>query len=157
MKRLRVFRSRKWSGDSGAVAVEFAFTFPLLLFLIFVMLDLARLLMFHSGMNVAATEGARAASKSVNRNASYVSTVSKAAMPDSITVMGNPACANSNECLAVILVNTCTTNGLVTVYAQETFQFLAPTAVVFNMFMSGIYTNTGTTDITATATSICQD
>lgn len=120
------------------------------------MLDLSRLLLLSSTLHGAAAEGVRVAAKSVSRNISTVSTTTKATMPDAVTRLADSACADSASCLAVTMNNTCATNGLVTVTAQQTFRFLAPDAVIFSFFIRGTG-NTGFADISATATAVCLD
>lgn len=136
--------------------MEFAFVFPLLLFLIFLMLDLSRLLLLTSTLHGAVAQGVQVASKSTTRNISSVAAVTKATMPDGVSRLSNSQCIDSVSCLAVTLANNCTTTGLVSVTAQETFAFLAPDAAVFSFFIRGTG-NTGLVDISATATAVCLD
>lgn len=156
MRRLRLARSRGQSNESGAAAVEFAFVFPLLLFLIFLMLDLSRLLLLSSSLHGAAAEGVRVASKAASRNTTAVVTTTRAAMPTAVAKLANSTCDDSLACLGVTYTSNCATTGLITVTAQQTFNFLAPDAVIFSFFIRGTG-NTGFADISATATAVCLD
>ena len=156
MIRLWLARTRGQRNEVGAAAVEFALVFPLLLFLIFLLLDLSRLLLLSSTLHGAAAEGVRVAAKSVSRNISSVSTTTTSTMPDAVTRLADSSCSDSESCLAVSMSNTCATNGLVTVSAKQTFRFLAPDAVIFSFFIRGSG-NAGFADISATATAVCLD
>ena len=120
------------------------------------MIDLSRLLLLNSTLHGAANEGVRVAQRAFSRNISAVTTTTKTVMPDAVTTLSDSTCLTSVECLAVTMKNDCSTSGLVSVTAKQTFKFLAPDAVIFSFFIRGTG-NTGFADISATATAVCLD
>ncbi|MEO0049050.1 MAG: TadE-like protein [Actinomycetota bacterium] len=156
MKTIRLMRKRFAQEESGAAAVEFAMVFPLLLFLIFLMIDIARLLLLNMALHSAANEGARAAAKTVTRSTADIVRTSTKTMPLAIAQMVNSNCDASLKCVGVTWSNSCTASSLVSVTVSESFAFLAPDAVVFSFFIRGT-AGTGVADISATATALCLD
>jgi Flp pilus assembly protein TadG len=123
---------RRRVSDRGAAAVEMAFMLPLLLFVVFGIIDYGRMLNAQITLTEAAREGARAA-----------------ALGQSATTRVNNA--SSNLTGVTTTVTSCPTNPTATsdatVTTSYTFQFVTPVpglATIFGGTSSGSKTLTGT-------------
>ncbi len=109
--------------DRGAVAVEFAFVLPLILMLVFGLIDFGRLLMAQISLTQAVREGVRLAA--VGRPASEVAArVADAGTPLSFTVGAPTAYCPASP--------TATSRAQIT--ATHTFTFVTPIGSVVGIF-----------------------
>jgi Flp pilus assembly protein TadG len=107
---------RRRREDRGAAAVEFALLLPLLLLLIFGIIDFGRMLNAEITINEAAREGARAAALAGAGEAGNRIAIVTQGMPVSVSISG---CPNSPDPSA---------NATVTITHQ--FQFITPLNVI---------------------------
>ncbi len=133
MRRRAVRRARR---DRGAVAVEFALLFPLLLLLIFGIIDFGRAINAQITLTQAARTGARLASV----GAANVSTATQSAAvglsPVSVTVSDCPAGTTSGS--GCTTVTTCPANAgtsaSAVVQASYSFSFVTPLKAIAGLF-----------------------
>ncbi len=108
--------------DRGAVAVEFAFVLPLILILVFGIIDFGRILMAQISLTQAAREGVRLAA--VGRPSGEVSArVSDAGLPLTVTVGSATYCPSPP---------TATSRASIT--STHTFTFVTPIGAMAGIF-----------------------
>jgi Flp pilus assembly protein TadG len=124
--------------DRGAAAVEFALLLPMLLLLIFGIIDFGRALNAQITLTQAAREGARLDS-----------------LGKSNVVSGTQAAATGLSPVSVTVVTSCPPNatGDAKVTASYAFTFVTPLSAISRMFGSGI--GTGMT-LSATGVMPCE-
>ena len=130
MKRIR-------RDDAGAAAVEFALVLPILLLLIFGIVDFGRLYFTQITLTDAAREGARVLALEGASGSGYTATQ---AATDATTRVQDAA--NSVGGTVTVTTGTCTVGDPVTVTASTDFSFLTPLPNLANLL--GITSVTGT-------------
>jgi hypothetical protein len=121
--------------DRGAAAVEFALLLPLLLLLVFGIIDFGRALNAQITLTQAAREGARLDALGASNVVSRTQAAATGLSPVSVTVTACPANAGSG-------VNA-------TVMASYTLTFVTPIAAISSLFGSSLGSS-----ITLTATGV---
>jgi len=137
--RHRTARNR--SGDRGAAAVEFALLLPLLLLLVFGIIDFGRALNAQITLTQAAREGARLAALGQPSATVAARTQAAATGLNPVTVTATVCQANAGA----------TANG--TVQAGFTYSFLTPISSIARLFGSSFGT---TIRLTATGVMPCE-
>lgn len=125
--------------DRGAAAVEFALLLPLLLFLIFGIIDFGRALNAQITLTQAAREGARLAALGESNVVSRTQAAATGLSPVTVTVTSCPASAGAG-------VNA-------TVNASYSFSFITPVSAIAGLFGSSF--GPGMT-LTATGVMPCE-
>lgn len=140
MRRPTTFRSRTRPDDSGVAAVELALVLPILLVLVFGIIDFGRMLNAQITLTQAAREGARWAA------------LGQSGVPARVTAAApglNPAPTTT--------VTACPANPSVgqnaTVTASYTFSFVTPVGAIMQLLGSG--PQAGTVNLTSTAVFRC--
>jgi Flp pilus assembly protein TadG len=127
--------NRRHRADDGAVAVEFAFVFPLLLLVVFGLVDFGRLYWAQLALTSAAREGVRASALGFDNVAARVADAASPLSPVTVTIQGCPAEVSSDSRTSVS--------------AAHDFQFLTPLPN-FIVFFGG----TGFDDRTISSTAV---
>jgi Flp pilus assembly protein TadG len=126
--------------DRGAVAVEFALVLPILLLVVFGIIDFGRMLNAQITLTQAAREGARWAA------------LSQSGVPARVT----QAAPNMNPAPSTTIVSSCPANAAVGAYAEVqasyTFSFVTPFGAISGL-LGG--TSPGTLTLTSTARFRC--
>ena len=145
MKRRRHAASD--SRDRGSVAVEFALLLPVLLLILFGIIDFGRAISYQITLTQAAREGARVASLGGSTSAVTTRTESAAAPTLTLTSANitvtpatSPACGPGAGGDAVVKVT-------------YTYQFITPVGAFMAMFGTGLGS---TLSLTATGTMPCE-
>ena len=138
MKRMHNIGScRTGCRDSGAAAVEFALVLPVLLLLLFGIIDFGRLYFTQITLTDAAREGVRVLALEGASGSGYTST--QAAADAQSRVQGAVAGVDS---AVTVTTGTCTDGQPVTVTATANFSFLTPLPDLAGLL--GLTTVTGT-------------
>jgi Flp pilus assembly protein TadG len=131
-------RGRRWS-ERGAAAVETAIVLPVLLFVIFGIIDFGRMLNTQLKLTEAAREGARAAVMQTDPDARVQTVVCPYPLNDSRCVAANSGVTTTKDASAVLGGTACpaastacycpsyplATDDAV-IYANQTFTFITP-------------------------------
>lgn len=136
---MRCRSSRSVPQDRGAAAVEFALLLPLLLLLVFGIIDFGRALNAQITLTQAAREGARLAALGEPNVVSSTQAAATGLSPVSVTVTSCPAGAGAG-------VNA-------VVHASYTFSFITPIGAIAGLFGGSGY---GPMTLTATGVMPCE-
>ncbi|CAB4344548.1 unannotated protein [freshwater metagenome] len=148
-----LFRNRRaQSQDAGAAAVEFALISPLLLLLIFMLIDFGRLFYCQISLNSASHEAARASA--LRLTTAQISTAANNAAPSlknmamsatGMTVTVNTACAAA----------TATLDAATTVTLTQTFHWTLPVGILNRASGTTNSTVPNSTTMTAKGVMLC--
>lgn len=119
------FVTRRRNGESGAAAIEFAFVLPILLLLIFGMVDFARGFNAHVSLSGAAREGARELALETGNH-------------ETATIEAAPSLTG----VTVTTPTSCDTDTKATLHAHYTFEFVTPISALMTLFGGGLSANT---------------
>lgn len=119
--------------ERGAAAVEFALVIPMLLLLLFGIVDLGRLYASNMAFTAATREAARAvAIAGINPNATVQAAV------NATIAQGFTAAGLESSRVTVTSVTWCaTTTSIATVQARYRYQFITPASALVGIFMPG--------------------
>ncbi len=146
---------RKAPRDRGAAAVEFALLLPLLLLLVFGIIDFGRALNAQITLTQAAREGARLAALGDSNVVSGTQTAATGLSPVSVGVSSCPAGTTSGATCTT--VTTCPANAATgvsaVVQASYSFSFITPIKAIASMFGASFGS---TMTLTATGVMPCE-
>ena len=125
---LRLARHRALCDERGAAALEFAIVLPVLILVIFGLIDVGRLLAAQIGVTAASREGVRALA--LGRTAAQVQSIVQASSPS----LASLASLGSSQQLAITQMTACpTTPGpttMASLVVRTNFSWIAPVSII---------------------------